>query len=57
MAELPIVKHLKIEKLFGYNDININFNAVTVIVGKNGMGKTTLLKILQCLLSDKADTS
>ncbi|EIJ5069260.1 ATP-binding protein, partial [Salmonella enterica] len=34
-----------------------NFNAVTVIVGKNGMGKTTLLKILQCLLSDKADTS
>ncbi|MDT0639862.1 AAA family ATPase [Citrobacter werkmanii] len=55
MAELPIVKHLKIEKLFGYSDININFNAVTVIVGKNGMGKTTLLKILQCLLSDKTD--
>lgn len=46
----PKLKTLKIEKLFGHKDIELHFNDVTVLVGKNGLGKTTLLKILHALL-------
>jgi len=41
------VKTLKITGLFGQYDVRIEFNDLTVIVGKNGLGKTTLLKILK----------
>ncbi|WP_157825403.1 AAA family ATPase [Rahnella sp. AA] len=46
----PTLKTLKIERLFGHKDIELHFNDVTVLVGKNGLGKTTLLKILHALL-------
>lgn len=49
----PTLKSLKISKLFGYKNIEINFNPVTVIVGKNGLGKTTILKILNALLKQE----
>lgn len=49
----PTLKSLKITKLFGYKNIELNFNPVTVIVGKNGLGKTTILKILNALLKQE----
>lgn len=41
------VKTLKITGLFGQYDVRVEFSDLTVIVGKNGLGKTTLLKILK----------
>ncbi|MFA9342049.1 AAA family ATPase, partial [Escherichia coli] len=49
------LKRLNITGLFGYKDICINFKDVTVIVGKNGLGKTTILKILNALLTADSD--
>jgi len=49
----PKLKTLRIKKLFGRKDIELHFNDVTVLVGKNGLGKTTLLKILHALLMRK----
>ncbi|MFO6427886.1 AAA family ATPase [Escherichia coli] len=45
------LKRLEITRLFGYKDICIDFKDVTVLVGKNGLGKTTILKILNSLLT------
>ncbi|WP_426507287.1 AAA family ATPase [Serratia proteamaculans] len=47
----PTLKSLKIADLFGYKNITLDFNPVTVIVGKNGIGKTTILKILNAMLN------
>lgn len=47
MKNSRIIRRLKIEGLFGQYNVNIEFNNLTVIVGKNGLGKTTLLKILK----------
>lgn len=49
----PFVSSLRIKKLFGEQDLSVDFNALTVIVGKNGLGKTTLLKIINGLVSGK----
>ncbi|EFB8333905.1 ATP-binding cassette domain-containing protein [Escherichia coli] len=49
------LKRLEITGLFGYKNVCINFNDVTVIVGKNGLGKTTILKILNALLTVDSD--
>ncbi|MDR9379544.1 AAA family ATPase [Escherichia coli] len=49
------LKRLEITGLFGYKNVCINFNDVTVIVGKNGLGKTTILKILNALLTADSD--
>lgn len=53
MKNLPIISSLKIKKLFGKQDLNIDFSNLTVIVGKNGLGKTTLLKIINGLIMGK----
>ena len=48
-----MIERIKIEKLFGIYDYDIRLNAenaVTVITGPNGYGKTTLLKIMYHLL-------
>lgn len=50
MKSTPKLKSLRIEGLHGYKDVSLDFKDVTVIVGKNGMGKTTLLKIISSLL-------
>ncbi|HGU9769669.1 TPA: AAA family ATPase [Morganella morganii] len=49
----PIVTSLKIKKLFGRYDFYSDFNELTVIVGKNGLGKTTILKIIFELITGK----
>ncbi|MBD2781792.1 AAA family ATPase [Xenorhabdus szentirmaii] len=46
------LKKLKIEKLFNQKDIELDFKDVTVLVGKNGLGKTTILKILNAVLTN-----
>ncbi|MBC8953361.1 AAA family ATPase [Xenorhabdus sp. PB62.4] len=45
------LKKLKIERLFGQKNIELDFKEVNVLVGKNGLGKTTVLKILNALLT------
>lgn len=52
MTGSPQLKTLKISKLFGYKDIELNFQDVTVLVGRNGVGKTTILKILNAMLTN-----
>ncbi|MEI7239077.1 ATP-binding protein [Pectobacterium brasiliense] len=53
--EFPKIKNLRVKGLYGYKDIFLEFKDVTVIVGKNGMGKTTLLKLIHSLLINKSD--
>lgn len=52
MNNLPVLKSLRIKKLFGVHDISIDFKMLTVLVGKNGVGKTTLLNIIKGLATD-----
>ncbi|MBH2618308.1 AAA family ATPase [Serratia ureilytica] len=47
------LESLKIKELFGHKNINLNFSPVTVIVGKNGLGKTTILKIINSILNQE----
>lgn len=49
------IQKINIEKLFGYKDIKLNTKDITVLVGKNGLGKTTILKIINALLSGNND--
>lgn len=53
MNTQTVIKSIKIKKLFGKHDLNIDFEQLTIIVGKNGLGKTTLLKIIDGLLKQK----
>lgn len=50
-----IIKNLKINKLFGYKDVTINFNSSgpVILLAENGSGKTTVMKVLAYLLSGK----
>ncbi|MEL5590904.1 AAA family ATPase [Serratia ureilytica] len=57
MATSPQLKRLKIENLFGYKDIELDFSDVNVLVGRNGLGKTTILKILNAMLSEDFNCS
>jgi len=53
MKTQPVITSLTIKKLFGEYDVSITFNNLTVIVGKNGIGKTTILKIIDGLVTGK----
>ncbi|MEG5910517.1 AAA family ATPase [Enterobacter mori] len=57
MATSPQLKTLKIESLFGYKDIELDLNDVNVLVGRNGLGKTTILKILNAMLCEDFNCS
>ncbi|MDU3914296.1 AAA family ATPase [Kluyvera ascorbata] len=52
MKNIPVVSSLRVKNLFGKHDLDISFKQLTVIVGKNGIGKTTLLKIINGLITD-----
>lgn len=53
MKTQPVITSLTIKKLFGEYDVSITFSNLTVIVGKNGIGKTTILKIINGLITGK----
>ncbi|CAX58633.1 conserved uncharacterized protein [Erwinia billingiae Eb661] len=55
LPKFPKIKNLRVKGLYGYKDIFLEFKDVTVIIGKNGMGKTTLLKLIHSLLINKRD--
>ena len=49
-----MIKQFKIEKLFGFRDINIQFkNNIKILIGENGLGKTTILNSLYFVLTEK----
>ncbi|BAH44565.1 hypothetical protein BBR47_35880 [Brevibacillus brevis NBRC 100599] len=51
---LPKIKKFRINKLFGYKNVNIDFDSgVMILVGENGVGKTTILNVLYYTLSTK----
>lgn len=41
-----MIKHIKISKLFDDKDIDWQLNKTNVLVGKNGMGKSTILQLV-----------
>lgn len=48
------ITKFKIDKLFGYQDISIDFESrVKILIGENGLGKTTVLNMLYFLLDKK----
>ena len=48
------ITKFKISKLFGYQDVEINFDdRFKILVGENGLGKTTILNALYFLLDRK----
>ena len=49
-----MIKRFRIKKLFGFRDIDISFKEnITILVGENGLGKTTVLNALYYILSQK----
>lgn len=48
------IKHFKINKLHGYRDVSIDLNdSIKILIGENGLGKTTILNIMYYTLSKK----
>lgn len=45
------IRRLRIEYLFGYKNIDMDLQDVTVLVGNNGTGKSTILRIIHSLLT------
>lgn len=48
-----MIKTIKISQLFGDKDIEWNLQKTNVLVGKNGMGKSTILQLIIATLSKK----
>ena len=48
-----MIKTIKISQLFGDKDIKWNLQKTNVLVGKNGMGKSTILQLIIATLSKK----
>ena len=52
-----IIERVKIEKLFGEENVDWKLRPdVNVLVGKNGLGKSTILKLIRDTLLRKSDT-
>lgn len=52
MGKELMIKRLKIEKLFGIYNVNIPFKSnINIFIGENGVGKTTILNILNYVIS------
>lgn len=50
------IEYFRIEKLFNQYNVNLDFNNdVNIFLGENGMGKTTILNCLYCVLSGKLE--
>ena len=52
LNEKPIIEYFKINGLYGYKDIGIDFEKnVKIVAADNGAGKTTLLHALYAVLT------
>lgn len=51
------IKSIEVEDLFGYHSYILNMSAdnLSIIIGTNGLGKTTIFRILQCLFFEEKD--
>ena len=52
------IKRIDIKSLFGYHSYHLDFsqeNKISIIYGPNGLGKTTLFKIIDTLLGSKEE--
>ncbi len=47
------IKNVKIKNLFDEKDINWNLSRVNVLVGKNGLGKSTILHLINSAVTQK----
>ena len=47
------ISRVQVKKLFGQNDFDITFDPslITCITGDNGVGKTTILKLIEAVLA------
>ena len=44
--------HLKIKNLFGYRNYDLELNdKINILIGENGSGKSTILKIISCIFN------
>jgi predicted ATPase len=51
---MKMIKRFVIKKLFGFRNVDIKFkDNIKILVGENGLGKTTILNALYFLLSQK----
>lgn len=49
-----MIKRFRITKLFGFRNVNIPFeNDIKILIGENGLGKTTILNSLYYVLNNK----
>jgi predicted ATP-binding protein involved in virulence len=49
-----MIKRFRINKLFGFRNVNIPFyNNIKILIGENGLGKTTVLNSLYYVLTEK----
>ncbi|MFN3137222.1 MAG: AAA family ATPase [Allomuricauda sp.] len=49
-----MIKRFRITKLFGFRNVNIPFeNNIKILIGENGLGKTTILNSLYYVLNNK----
>ena len=49
-----MIKRFEIKKLFGFRNVNITFgNDIKILIGENGLGKTTILNSLYFVLTEK----
>ena len=53
---MKMIKKIEAEKLHGYLDIKINFKNENFLLGINGSGKTSILKIINSFFNDKEMT-
>ena len=52
------IEKISVERLFGYHsfELNLNQQAISIIIGTNGLGKTTIFKVLETILASNEDS-
>lgn len=55
-TKLGILRNVKIEKMWGKKDIYVDLDKINLFIGKNGTGKTTLIKIIEAVACHDINT-
>lgn len=50
-----ILKRIKIDKLYKYKNFDIDFQKQSCLIGINGTGKSSILRIIDAFLTKKID--